>query len=98
LHLIQVLCSLQEQSPILGWATQPSVPNCLVSHLTFIQFKGFHGFPDEVSFVEHVLQKGLVLKTMIIADCSLDLKKKYENLKTLFEVPRASGMCQLKFE
>ena len=99
LHLIQVLCCFQEQSPILGWATLPSVPNCLVSHLTFIQFNQFQGFPDEVSFVELVLQKGLVLKTMmIIADSSLDLKKKYDILQTLSDVPRASGMCQLKFE
>jgi len=52
-----------------------------------------------VSFVELVLQKGLVLKTMmIIADSSLDLKKKYDILQTLSDVPRASGMCQLKFE
>jgi hypothetical protein len=99
LHLIQALCCLQqERSPILAWSPQPSIPNCLVSHLSFIEFKGFRGFPDEVSFVEYVLQKGHVLKTMIIADISLDLKKKYFILKLLSDVPRASAMCQLKFD
>ncbi|WJX91958.1 hypothetical protein P8452_73669 [Trifolium repens] len=88
----------KERSPILQWPPPPSVPNCLVSHLTFIQFKGFRGFPDEVSFVEYILRNGLVLKTIIIADISLDLKKKYFILKLLSDVPRASGKCQLKFD
>ncbi|PNY01314.1 F-box/FBD/LRR-repeat protein [Trifolium pratense] len=86
------------ESPILGWPPQPSVPNCLVSHLTFIQFKGFRGIPDEVSFIDYLLRNGLVLKTMIVADISLDLKMKYHILKLLSDVPRASGMCQLKFD
>jgi len=98
LHLIQVFCCLQEQSPILGWAPQPSVPKCLVSQLTLIQFKGFLGLPDEVSFVEHVLQKGLVLKAVIIADISVDLKEKYDILRRLSNVRRASVMCQLAFD
>jgi len=76
LHLIEVLCFLQEQSPILGSAPPPSAPNCLVSHLTFIEFKGFRGFPEEVSFVEYVLQNGLVLETMIIDVTTMDRDKK----------------------
>ncbi|KEH29096.1 F-box/FBD/LRR protein [Medicago truncatula] len=71
----------EKQSPILGWAPQPTAPNCLVSHLTFIEFKGFRGFSDEISFVEDVLQKGLVLKTVIIADITVDQGKKYDILK-----------------
>jgi len=35
---------------------------------------------------------------MNIADISLDLKKKYFILKLLSDVPRASAMCQLKFD
>jgi len=98
LHHIQVFCCLQEQSPILGWAPQPNAPKCLVSHLAFIQFKGFLGLPDEVSFVEHVLQEGIVLKTMIISDISLDQSTKYDILKRISNVPRASGMCRLTFD
>ncbi|RHN40797.1 putative FBD domain, leucine-rich repeat domain, L domain-containing protein [Medicago truncatula] len=88
----------KQQLPILGWAPQTRVPDCLVSHLTFIQFKGLRGFPDEVSFVEYVLQNGLVLKTMIIAVRSLDLEKKYSVVKTLSNAPRASTTCQLTFD
>ena len=98
LHLIQALCCLQEQSPILGWAPQPSAPNCLVSHLTFARFEGFEGFPDEMSFVEYLLQKGLVLETMIIDVRYLDLEKKYSILKKLLNLRRGSGMCQLTFD
>jgi hypothetical protein len=83
----------------LGWAPQPNAPKCLVSHLTFIQFKGFLGLPDEVSFVEHVLQEGFVLKTiMIISDISLDQSKKYDILKRLSNASRASRMCRLTFD
>jgi len=35
---------------------------------------------------------------MIIAGISLDLNKKYEILKKLSDLPRASGMCRLKFD
>ena len=96
--ITHVFCLLHEQSSLLGWAPTPCVPNCIISHLASIQFKGFQGSPDEVSFVEYVLQNGLVLKTMIIAGISLDLNKKYEILKKLSDLPRASGMCRLKFD
>ena len=84
--------------PVLRRAPQPGALNCLIAHLTFIQFKRFQGDPDEVSFVKYVLLKGPVLKTVIITDISLDLKKKYSILKTLSNVPRASGVCQLTFD
>jgi hypothetical protein len=80
------------------WATQPSVPSCLVSHLTFIQLKVYRGFPDELLFAEYVLQKGLVLKTMIIVDISVDPKNKLDTLNRLSNVPKASAMCQLTFD
>ncbi|AET03911.1 F-box/RNI/FBD-like domain protein [Medicago truncatula] len=88
----------KKSSPISGWHPKQIVPDCLVSHLTVIEFKGFRGSPDEVSFVEHVLQKGLVLKTLIISDISLNQSKKYGVLKRLSNVPRASETCQLTFD
>jgi len=81
-----VFCCRQEESPLLGWATQPSIPNCIISHLTFIRLKGYQGLPDELLFVEYILQKGLVLKTMIIDDISLDLSKKSNILNRLYKV------------
>lgn len=95
LQVLKIQCE-KVQSPILGWDPQPSDPNCLVSHLASIEFKGFQGLPDEMEFVENVLQKGLVLKTLIISD--LDQSKKYDILKRLSNMPRASGMCQLLFD
>ncbi|KAK2352937.1 F-box/FBD/LRR-repeat protein [Trifolium repens] len=99
-HLLQVLIiqNDKDQSPLPVWATQPSVPSCLVSHLTFIQLKGYRGFPDELLFAEYVLQKGLVLKTMIIVDISVDPKNKLDTLNRLSNVPKASAMCQLTFD
>lgn len=90
----------EQSSSLLGWVpTHACVPKCLISHLTIMQLKGFQGFSDEVSFVEHVLQIEIVLKKVIIAvDSSLYLKDKYDILKTLSDVPRASPMYQLKFD
>lgn len=103
--LLQVLIlqnDEQEQPLLLGWDLQPSVPNCLVSHLKFIQYKGCRGFSDEVLFLEYVLRNGLVLKTMIVSDLQwvleVDPKKKYDILKRLTNLPKASGMCQLTFD
>jgi len=56
----------QEQAPIPGWTTQSNVPDCIVSHLTFVQFKGYRELPDELLFAECILQNGTVLKTMSI--------------------------------
>ncbi|CAJ2663830.1 unnamed protein product [Trifolium pratense] len=100
--LLQVLIiqnvKFKEQRPILGCAPQPSVPNCLVSHLNFIQFKGCQGYEDELFFIEYVLQNGLVLETMNVADISLDLQTKYDLLKRLFNVRKACEMCQFTFD
>lgn len=90
-----VLYYWQEQSPLPRWAPQPSVPSCLVSHLTFFHFKRYQGFANELRFAEYILRNGLVLKTMIIDDISLE---KYNILERLSNVPRGSGMCQLKFD
>jgi hypothetical protein len=92
-----VFCCRQETSPLPGWATQPSVPNCIISHLTFIQFKGYQGLPDELLFAEYILQKGHVLKTMIIDDISVDLSNKYNILIKLSKL-RRDGICQLIFD
>lgn len=98
LQVLKIQIYEEEEPPTLGWAPLPSVPTCLICHLTVIQFKGFHGFPDEMSFVEYVLQKGLVLKTLIFSDIFLDQSEKYDILKRLSNVSRASGMCQLTFD
>jgi hypothetical protein len=92
-----VFCFCQTESPLPELITQFSAPNCIVSHLTYIQFKGYQGFPDELSFAEYILQNGLVLKKMIITDISVDILK-YNILRRLSNVPRASRLCQLTFE
>ncbi|KAK2406230.1 F-box/FBD/LRR-repeat protein [Trifolium repens] len=99
-HLLQALIIENEKklSPLPRWAAPPSVPSCLVSHLTFIQFKGYRGSRDELSFAKYILQKGLILNTMIIVDISADLRKKFDTLRRLSNVARASAMCQLTFD
>ncbi|XP_045797921.1 FBD-associated F-box protein At3g52670-like [Trifolium pratense] len=97
--MLQVLITQNDkkESTSPEWTTQSTVPNCILSHLTYIQFKGYEGCPDELLFAEYILQNGLVLKKMSIADISVDILK-YYILRRLSNVPRASRLCQLTFD
>ncbi|MCH81716.1 F-box/RNI/FBD-like domain protein [Trifolium medium] len=85
-----------------GLAVKPeSVPNCVVSHLTSIHFKGYQGDIPEMEFANYVLQNGLVLKSMIITDFLLEKKekwKKYRFRENLSNTPKGSTVCQVNFE
>ncbi|XP_061358369.1 F-box/FBD/LRR-repeat protein At4g26340-like [Gastrolobium bilobum] len=101
-HMLQVLeiRNEREPSPLRSWVQPISVPNCVESHLTFIQFRGYQGFADELAFAGYILRTGHVLKTMIINTdimLDLDLEKKYSVLRKLSIMPRGSSMCQLNF-
>lgn len=88
--------------PFYGLAKKSkNVPNCLVSHLNFIHFKGYQACLHEMEFVGYVLRNGLVLKTMLISGLSLDKKEKWEKyliLKEFSDIPKGSANCQLKFD
>ena len=98
-----VHCFLQDTSPFqYSLTSKPkSVPNCLVSHLTYIHFKGYRGCWREMDFASYVLHYGLVLKTMHISGFLSDESKKstkYHTLRKFSNMPRGSTVCQLKFE
>ncbi|XP_027336293.1 F-box protein At4g09920-like [Abrus precatorius] len=100
-HMLQVLIIQNEKDSLFSrnWPQPTSGPNCVGTHLTFVQVKGFQGFADELAFVTYVLRRGRVLRTMIVyADMMLDLSHKYRILKFLSGVPRASTKCQLNFD
>jgi hypothetical protein len=63
--------------------------------LTFIHFQGYIG--NELKFIGHVLQNGLVLKTVKIYDYWIDsIDQPEEWLKKISDLPRGSAMCQVK--
>ncbi|WJX93734.1 hypothetical protein P8452_75224 [Trifolium repens] len=71
-------------SPSFGWVAKPKcVPKCLVSHLTLIKFDGCLGSLNELEFTGHVLQNGLVLKTVLIACAKLNFAELH-HLKCAF--------------
>ena len=70
-----------------------------VSNLTFIHYKRFQGSADEMKFVAYVLQRGVVLETMILStDRSLDIEKKYKIIEKLSGFSSSSSMCTLKID
>lgn len=94
---------LQDTSPNESdLEVKPStVPNCLVSHLSYMHIKGYQGDSSEMEFASYVLQNGLVLKKMIISGVLLDQKKKWEKYRCLSKfsnMPRGSAVCQVTFD
>ena len=86
---------LYDSSPSYGWEVKPkSVPTCLVSHLTHIDYQGYLGNSNELEFTAYVLQNGLVLKTMLINSFWLDQLEEW--LTKISDLPRGSAMCQVK--
>ncbi|KAK2354967.1 hypothetical protein P8452_75219 [Trifolium repens] len=85
-----------DSSPSYRWeAKAKTVPKCLLSNLTFIHFQGYIG--NELKFIGHVLQNGLVLKTVKIYDYWIDsIDQPEEWLKKISDLPRGSAMCQVK--
>jgi hypothetical protein len=67
--------------------------------LTFINFYGYiANIGNELEFIGHVLQNGLVLKTMEIFNYWIDSADQREEwLKKISDLPRGSAMCQVKF-
>ncbi|XLR05222.1 hypothetical protein S83_071420 [Arachis hypogaea] len=74
------------------------VPNCLTSHLRSFEFRRYQDSTDEREFIVCLLQRGLVLKTVIIhLKSDFDLETKYNIVKELSAIPRGSTICQLNF-
>ncbi|GAU47091.1 hypothetical protein TSUD_369240 [Trifolium subterraneum] len=85
-----------DSSPSYRREAKPEkVPKCLGFHLTFINFQGYIG--NELEFIMHVLQNGLVLKTMIAEDYWFDsIDQVDEWSKKISDLPRGSAMCEVK--
>ena len=99
-HVYRGYAHLHQKSPeSSGWTHPINVPNCVISHLNILEFRGYQGSTEEHAFTAYILQRGLVLKTMTIhTDVFFDQKKKDHILKELSIIPRGSSICQLKLD
>ncbi|MCH80023.1 F-box/RNI/FBD-like domain protein, partial [Trifolium medium] len=82
-------------------AKPESVPDCLISHLTFIHFKGYQGNSCEMEFASYVLRYGIVLKTLLISGFLSDKRHRYDKYRLRREfsnMPRCSTVCQVKLD
>ncbi|CAL0308744.1 unnamed protein product [Lupinus luteus] len=100
--ILQVLSVEKEKkhgsSFLESWTPPTTVPNCLVSHITTIIFRGYHGSPKQVAFTAYILQRGLVLKTLTVhTHFSLSFEEKHWIFEQLSNMPKASNKCQLVF-
>ncbi|XP_020967230.1 FBD-associated F-box protein At5g60610-like isoform X2 [Arachis ipaensis] len=78
------------------WTQPLSVPNCIVSHLNTVEYRGYQDTPEEHEFTAYILQKGLVLKTMRIHAKYDNLDLKRRRYMALSEIQRGSSMCRLE--
>ncbi|KAL1332820.1 hypothetical protein AAHE18_11G055700 [Arachis hypogaea] len=86
-----------------SWTPPTCVPDCLASHLTKIEFKGYKGSNDELGFIAYILKSGIVLQTVTVNLDSLKnekgkSKKKYNITKELCAIPRGSNMCRIEIK
>ncbi|GMI65526.1 hypothetical protein like AT5G56420 [Hibiscus trionum] len=80
------------------WKPPQSVPECLLSSLKMVSFKGFEGVAYQWRMVKYILKNARVLKVMeISSDGDLPLESKLGVLKKLSMFPRRSKVCQLQF-
>ncbi|XP_020967238.1 FBD-associated F-box protein At5g56370-like isoform X1 [Arachis ipaensis] len=80
------------------WTQPLSVPNCIVSDLSTVEYRGYRNTPEEHEFTAYILQKGLVLKTMRIHAKYCDLPLKGEVFKALSKIQRGSSMCRVEVD
>nr|POF14510.1 putative fbd-associated f-box protein [Quercus suber] len=79
------------------WTESVNVPKCLKSHLRTISLRQFKGLEHELKLITYMLKNAKVLQRMDILSGSSSYKKKFRILNKLFELPRASSTCELKF-
>ncbi|KAG4122914.1 hypothetical protein ERO13_D11G296776v2 [Gossypium hirsutum] len=81
-----------------SWKPPKYVPECLLSSLSMVYFKGFEDLTYQLSMVKYILKNARVLKMMDIrSNGDLPLDSKIDLLKKLLMFPRGSKACQLKF-
>lgn len=74
------------------------MPECLLSSLSMVYFKGFEDLTYQLSMVKYILKNARVLKMVdISSNGDLPLDSKIDLLKKLLMFPRGSKACQLKF-
>ncbi|MED6185828.1 hypothetical protein PIB30_060795 [Stylosanthes scabra] len=80
------------------WTQPISIPNCIISHLNTVEYRGYQNTAEEHEFTAYILQRGLVLKTMTIHAKIFHLCIKRDISKALSKIPRGSSMCRLKVD
>ncbi|XP_023644429.1 probable FBD-associated F-box protein At1g32375 [Capsella rubella] len=80
------------------WNEASLVPECLLSSLENLVWKGFEGTKAGKEVAAFILRSGNCLKKATIYSKTTDLNKKLEMIKELSLSPRGSRTCQLLFD
>ncbi|MED6126922.1 hypothetical protein PIB30_083182 [Stylosanthes scabra] len=97
-HVLQDLTICCHQEGGVEWREPMDVPNCVVSHLERVSFFMDYGSKNDREFISYILQKGLILKSVIIR---AHPKRRFDFSNNNYEeelslIPIASKMCQLE--
>ncbi|XLQ98883.1 hypothetical protein HN51_053552 [Arachis hypogaea] len=98
-HKLQELkIEIDEELPIVSqsWMKPRRDLPCLASYLSCFHFVGYRGIHDESKIVGYILERGLLLSTIIIdLEKSLDDDSKNDVLMKLLAMPRGSPLCEI---
>ncbi|EOA37429.1 hypothetical protein CARUB_v10011398mg [Capsella rubella] len=89
---------LTDQPLHASWNEASLVPECLLSSLENLVWKGFEGTKAGKEVAAFILRSGNCLKKATIYSKTTDLNKKLEMIKELSLSPRGSRTCQLLFD
>ncbi|MED6139804.1 hypothetical protein PIB30_087433 [Stylosanthes scabra] len=84
-----------------AWTKPTSVPYCLASKLSKVNFSPYYGAEHDKEFIAYVLQEGLALKSISIGFASfirLNSDRRQVIIDELSHLPKSSTTCQLYFK
>lgn len=81
------------------WDPPSSVPECMMSSLEKLEWRGYLGREIELELMSYLLKHSLCLKTVIVTPNEFkSVEEMYQMVEVLASVPVGSKVCRLVFD
>ncbi|CAA7060520.1 unnamed protein product [Microthlaspi erraticum] len=95
LKVLKLIKHVYEQGFLYVWEPPRSVPECLLSSLEVLEWRGYTGVYGDRELVSYLLNHALCLKTAKISSEPYVVGNKQQTLKDLAAMSRGSKPCEL---